>query len=117
MIGCQALEWEMATSSPGSLPGNPRGQRSLAGYTVHGVAKSQTPTERLRSRRLVTVGRRVQREPNSTLLSARSDWAFFRESERREWGSVVRQLKLTTSRKRWGIGRAEPIGGLPTGAF
>ena len=58
-----------------------------------GVSKSQTPIEQLRRRRLVMVGRRVQREPNSTLLSARSDGAFYRESERREWGSVVREVK------------------------
>ena len=43
--------------------------------------------------KLVKAGRRVQREPNSTLLSARSDGAFYRESERREWGSVVREVK------------------------
>ena len=46
-----------------------------------------------RRRRRVKAGRRVQREPNSTLLSARSDGAFYRESERREWGSVVREVK------------------------
>ena len=31
----------MATT-PGFLPGESHGQRSLVGYTVHGVAKSQT---------------------------------------------------------------------------
>ena len=30
-------------STPVFLPGESRGQRSLVGYTVHGVAKSQTP--------------------------------------------------------------------------
>ena len=34
------LEEEMAT--PVFLPGESHGQRSLAGYIVHGVAKSQT---------------------------------------------------------------------------
>ena len=33
-------EWQ---PTPLFLPGESRGQRSLVGYTVHGVAKSQTP--------------------------------------------------------------------------
>ena len=36
-----SLEKEMATP-PVFLPGEPHGQRSLVGYTVHGVTKSQT---------------------------------------------------------------------------
>ena len=57
-----------------------------------GVAESRTPTERLR-RHVVRVGRRVQGEPNATLLCARRDWVFYRESERRDQGSVVREVK------------------------
>ena len=30
-----------------SLPGESQGQRSLAGYTFHGIAKSQTQLKRL----------------------------------------------------------------------
>ena len=46
--GVQSLGWEdplekgMANHSPVFLPGKYCGQRSLAGYTVHGVTKSQT---------------------------------------------------------------------------
>ena len=36
-----ALEEEMATNSS-FLPGKFNGQRSLVGYKVHGIAKSQT---------------------------------------------------------------------------
>ena len=42
---------------------------------------------------MVRVGRRVQGEPNATLLCARRDWVFYRESERRDQGSVVREVK------------------------
>ena len=41
-----SLEKEMATP-PVFLPGEPHGQRSLVGYTVHGVTKSQTQLEQL----------------------------------------------------------------------
>ena len=75
----------MATSCPVSLAWeSPWTEESGGLYSPWG---SQ------RRRRLVKAGRRVQREPNSTLLSARSDGAFYRESERREWGSVVREVK------------------------
>ena len=51
-MGVQLLGWEdpleegMATHSS-ILPGESHGQRSLAGYTVHRVAKSQTRLKRL----------------------------------------------------------------------
>ena len=74
------LAWESPwTEEPGGL------------YSPWG---SQRVGHRLGLRRhMVRVGRRVQGEPNSTLLSARRDWVFYRESERRDQGSVVREVK------------------------